>query len=107
MVLKMLCGSMRRPCGRSTHKFLQILKKMNVHLYISVQDSILAARVPRTTSWRFLANLLEALEKVVQPEGLHAEKGVHIPWVVQVEGNKRFMVGIVVGVVNLQKYQVL
>jgi hypothetical protein len=28
MVLKMPCGSMRRPCGRSTHNFLQILKKI-------------------------------------------------------------------------------
>jgi hypothetical protein len=32
------------------------------------------------------------------------EKGVHILWVVQVEGNKRYMVGIVVGVVNLQEF---
>jgi hypothetical protein len=45
--------------------------------------------------------------EVVQPEGLWCREGGTLPWVVQVEGNERLLVGIVAGVVNLQKYQVL
>jgi len=43
----------------------------------------------------------------VQPEGFLCREEDTLAWVVQVEGNERLLVGIVVGVVNLQKYQVL
>jgi hypothetical protein len=40
-------------------------------------------------------------------EGLWCREGGTLPWVVQVEGNERLLVGIVVGVIKLQSYQVL
>jgi hypothetical protein len=47
------------------------------------------------------------IREVVQPKVLQCNEGGTLPWVVQVAGNERLMIGIVVGVVNLQKYQVL
>jgi hypothetical protein len=73
-----------------------------------VQGSILVIGVPRATSQRLLILITWSPGKeVVHPEGLWCREGGTLPWVVQVEGNERLLVGIVAGVVNLQKYQVL
>jgi hypothetical protein len=43
----------------------------------------------------------EPCREVVQPKGLRCREGGTLPWVVQVEGNERLLVGIVAGIDKL------
>jgi hypothetical protein len=67
-----------------------------------VQGFILVAVIPGDTYRRFMYDLCWILGKeVVYLEEPWCKEGGTLPWVVQVEGNERLLVGIVVGVVNL------
>jgi hypothetical protein len=98
MVLKTLHGSTRKPCGQGTHRFLQILKKTEcafVYKCARLHFGQLEFLEPHLRdSWPACVGALEGEWYNLRDCG--AEKGVHIPWVVQVEGNKRFVVGTTV-----------
>jgi hypothetical protein len=75
MVLKMQHGSMKKLCGRNTHNFLSILKKIEAK---NARLHFWAARVPEP-HLRILGHLhVDSPDKrMVQPDGLREVKGAH------------------------------